>query len=337
VMVIPSDFLDCCLYVYSSKSQAEAGEFSGGSGFVVSVPLTVNKGWAQLYAVTALHVIENRRNPVLRVNTEQGGFDCLETNGDRWHKFKSVDLAILPIDIEDSTLRRYRLSLVSLKDFVSSAERRNGIFVGDEVFMVGRFISHEGKQRNTPSVRYGNISMMYPEPTKNKYGHEQETLLVEHRSLPGYSGSPVFVFINPALPRPPLWGPPNKPDGLYNFSHYNPEFHGPWLLGIDWCHIHDYEPVLGSDKETPAKPNTYVKAHTGMAGIIPAWVLAEHLNSQELQMQRDIEDQKITETNKAGHVIFDSAPEKEFTKADFEDALRKVSRRLPPSQSDEEK
>ena len=32
--------------------------------------------------------------------------------------------------------------------------------VGDEVFMLGRFISHSGIQKNQPLARFGNIALM---------------------------------------------------------------------------------------------------------------------------------------------------------------------------------
>jgi hypothetical protein len=34
------------------------------------------------------------------------------------------------------------------------------IFPGDEVLLPGRFISHDGRQRNKPILRFGNISML---------------------------------------------------------------------------------------------------------------------------------------------------------------------------------
>jgi hypothetical protein len=33
------------------------------------------------------------------------------------------------------------------------------IFPGDEVFLYGRLVTHDGQQRNKPVVRFGNISM----------------------------------------------------------------------------------------------------------------------------------------------------------------------------------
>jgi hypothetical protein len=49
--------------------------------------------------------------------------------------------------------------------------------------MVGRFINHEGKQRNLPALRYGNIAMMPLEPIiQQETGITQESFFVKiHR------------------------------------------------------------------------------------------------------------------------------------------------------------
>jgi hypothetical protein len=50
---------------------------------------------------------------------------------------------------------------------------------------------HEGRQKNSPTARFGNIAQMPNEPVIIKR-FEQECFLVEARSIGGYSGSPVF-------------------------------------------------------------------------------------------------------------------------------------------------
>jgi hypothetical protein len=53
------------------------------------------------------------------------------------------------------------------------------------VFMVGRVITHEGKQKNLPSARFGNITMMPVEPLRHMRGINQESFVVEMRSIGG--------------------------------------------------------------------------------------------------------------------------------------------------------
>ena len=61
--------------------------------------------------------------------------------------------------------------------------------------MVGLFADHEGKEKNNPLARFGNISMLAnPESPilwKNK---PFERHIVDMHSRSGFSGSPVFVY-----------------------------------------------------------------------------------------------------------------------------------------------
>lgn len=335
MIVIPPEFLGCCIYIYPSEESAKSGKLSvGGSGFLVGVPLKENTSYIQFYAVTNRHVIEKIPNPVLRLNTYAGKFECLKTNRLRWKNHDGADspddLAVCPIEIDP---KDHDFIPIIVDGFIDQEIKAKWLYPGDEVFMIGRFFSQEGTDRNTPSVRFGNISMLPVEPMKNRWGNDQDAYLVEHRSLPGYSGSPVFVYIDPSKPRPPEWHTPVH-------ARYRPEFHGPWLLGIDFCHINDFEPVRQDDeKKTIADPKQWVKSHTGMAGVIPAWKVLELLNTDELRMQREKDDAEITAHNKSSHLTFDSRSDDSeeveqlsanFSQSDFESALRKVSRKITP-------
>jgi len=60
---IPEQFLDCSVYMYAEESHARKGEQSGGSGFVVGVPLKINSEETQLYVVTNEHVVKKQHSP----------------------------------------------------------------------------------------------------------------------------------------------------------------------------------------------------------------------------------------------------------------------------------
>lgn len=77
------------------------------------------------------------------------------------------------------------------------------------MFVVGRFVNAEGRQKNLPTLRFGNIAQSPQEKIKQDrvFGSfEQESYLVEARTISGYSGSPVCVLLDPAWKRP---GRPN--------------------------------------------------------------------------------------------------------------------------------
>ena len=298
---VRKEYLESSFYVYPDMDSANAGRKTGGSGFFASCSLDVNTTWFQPYAVTNWHVVEKHKNPVLRINTADGRSDFLETNLHRWRRHPDGDdLAALPVDLP---LKEFRYVCVGTGIFMSK-EMVNALTIspGDEVYMIGRFVGVDGEQKNTPAVRFGNIAMLPSEPIMNKYGHLQESFLVDCRSVPGYSGSPVFLILFPQMPRPPFF---ETSVGQV----YDSRRHGPFLLGIDWLHLNNYEEVLSSDQRTPISPRQWVKSNTGMAEVIPAWRLLELLDLPEFKMQKKQEDDKITahKEPEPSYITLDSA------------------------------
>jgi len=148
--------------------------------------------------------------------------------------------------------------------------RKYNIGPGDEVFMTGRFVNHEGRQKNLPMVRFGNISMVPLEPVETERGLLQECFLIEVRSLPGYSGSPVFLN-----PLPIVWGDVRR--------DYNVPLR---LLGIDFAHLPHESRVIDQKTKKPVDDKWIVKENSGIAGVVPAWKLAELLDAEEFLEER---------------------------------------------------
>lgn len=106
------------------------------------------------------------------------------------------------------------------------------------------------------------------EPIRQDDGFLQESFLVESRSVGGYSGSPVFAFIPPGTIR----------SGVADWVDKILIHHGPWLLGINWGHINDWQPVCDAVGRpvNPSDPSRMqVLVNTGMMAIVPAWKLQE--------------------------------------------------------------
>lgn len=270
---IHDQFQECSIYLYPTKEAAEAGRRTGGSGCLVSINAPV-EGWSHIYAVTNSHVIKGGC-PVIRLNTTDGSKAVLEYKQEDWfHHPDGHDLAVCPLDLEAS---KYQIRFIDRdKQFITHDRLRYfDIGPGDGTFMVGRFISHEGEQRNLPSLRFGNIAMMPNEPLVDSRGQKKESFLVESRSSSGYSGSPVFVHI------------PN----------YETRFEGHprgvvLLLGINWGHPELYDEILEADG-TVNRLGWQVKTNTGMAAVVPAWHLSDLLNTPELVAQREKEDKEL--------------------------------------------
>ncbi len=297
---IDAKFLDCSIYLYRSEEDARRGERSGGSGFIVGVP-GFGDGWLvpeaacprpgvlyHLYAVTNRHVVKKRDtseigSSVIRLNRDDGKTDILPFSVENWFTAEELtsedhDIAVLPIRHQEG----YAYQFIPTDAFLSQEDAaRFDVGIGDVVFMVGRFIGHDGKQRNEPSTRWGHVSSM---PVEHVYHpsnrrNEQQSFLVEMHSISGYSGSPVFVrpFSETFLSASgsalntnmitPTWAEPIRTGG-------------PWLLGIEWGYITTHNQ---SDN------------NSGISGVVPAWHLLKMLNSEQLKSQRREEQRRELE------------------------------------------
>jgi len=100
---------------------------------------------------------------------------------------------------------------------------------------------------------------------------EQESVLVEARSIAGYSGSPVFIYLSFF-------------DRSRSLRHYKPNWgFGPWLLGVDHCHLSAFEPVRQRTSGHVVNEDWYVENNTGMMGVVPAWKLTEMFDMPEVK------------------------------------------------------
>lgn len=259
---IDDDLLQCGAYLYASVPDAERGERIGASGFLLNVPIgEKSENLSYTVCVTNRHVIENGFT-VARLNAP-AGVRVAEFDERHWYLHPEADLAaaIIPVHSMGAAHRSVDYEAMLTLELLEE----QGVGVGDDVFMVGRFINHDGGQENIPVARFGNIAQMPGgAPLCDDFGREQESYIIECRSIGGFSGSPVFVRI------PPYTWRPEKGD-------VTREYFGDALLGVNWCHSSYVEPVLGPDgKESRTG---HVRSHTGLAGVIPAWRLVELLES----------------------------------------------------------
>jgi hypothetical protein len=285
---IDDDYLDCVFYLYASEADAEDGAHTGGSGFLVGIPTTdLPQNFVFLYAVTNRHCIKDKGTIVVRMNTTEGKNAIYPTEESAWYLHPDGDdLAILLVSINPKGIK---FRHVWRSDFLDKkAVSAMSIGPGDETFVVGRFINHEGKQRNLPTARFGCIAQMPWEPIRQDHGFDQESFLVEARSIAGYSGSPVFVWIPPLTER----------EGVKDWiPHKIFMKHGPWLLGVDWGHINDWEP-LRDEIGRPINPNpkaAQIRLNTGMMAVVPAWKLAEMLDQGPVADARQIQIERARE------------------------------------------
>lgn len=191
----------------------ESGEFRPrATGFFVSYEFMQHRFMA---LVTAEHVISGlltaNRKLYARVNLINGDVAVVPIPIDRWRfypdKENRSDVAACPMGeyaIAEDNGERVAFDVMTLalngKNAIpctSDVIRRHEIGIGEEVFIVGLFRSHYGKERNLPIVRVGNLAAMMNEPVNTKYVGYTDAYLVEAMSIGGLSGSPIFVHMAP--------------------------------------------------------------------------------------------------------------------------------------------
>ncbi len=256
---INDQMLSCVFYLYRDRQAAESGENAGGTGFWTAYQPEDAAGVFYMFAVSNKHVVADAGASVIRVNTTNGRVDAFDVEPHEWYFDNKDDLAITHIQTIDFTkhaIKNIPMSMFVTREIIAQYD----LGPGDEVFMIGRFIRHDGKATNIPSVRFGSLSM--PEsviyyPLYNA----QESFAVEMRSMAGYSGSPVFIY-------PSQWNMNSGGITIGNTAVF--------LLGVDWGHIIDHLEVIDGRAAQPGKSGSaYVRASTGMNGVVPAWKLSD--------------------------------------------------------------
>jgi hypothetical protein len=314
---IPDAFADCTIYLYASERAAKMGENAGGSGFLVHVPTSIDPKWGRVYAVTNRHVVEDGFR-TLRLNRRAGGTDVVATKPEEWFLHEDGDdVAILPMDMGE----HFKWWSVGTEKFLDRESLDiYKIGYGDDVFMVGRLISHSGVQRNTPVVRFGTISLMADQGEPIKYrGRSQEAFLVECRSISGFSGSPVFLMsdrvyregdaVNVTKPRNRKEGFARREGSIVITSNFEVTMIdgtvGPLLLGIDFGHLPHWEEVFKETRKTEYRS----LSNAGIAGVVPSWKITDLLNTPALVGEREKSEEELKERLEKDRdcIVLDSA------------------------------
>ncbi len=139
--------------------------------------------------------------------------------------------------------------------------------------MLGRFLGYDGTDEKKPAARFGNLAMSSTVPIPNPWGFTQESFLVECRSVSGYSGSPVFIYRVQST----------VSAGLVAIGADRGKASLPRLLGADWGNLdrvgaNDYAIDWAGSEADESFPR-----RSGMLVAVPAWRLAELLDSKEVQ------------------------------------------------------
>ncbi len=283
---ISEKVLRFAFYLYRNREDAEKGVEYGGTGFLVGVPSKKFPHLAYCYGVTNWHVALEGGYSVIRLNTLDGGVDILDFDPIEWEWIAGKDdIAVSPIIHYNEKL--HDITYIHTNTFATDEIVKNfRIGIGDDVFMVGRFINYDGGPTNSPAVRFGNISVM-PSPIKQRNGYTGESYCVVFHSRTGFSGSPVCVYRTHESDLEQRLYPEEfkKIPGAFLF-----------LLGIHWGQFPELWEIVSENKSIKSEKQDlitngkYVKGLSGMTCVIPAQRILNLLNLPRLQEQRREKD-----------------------------------------------
>jgi hypothetical protein len=276
---IPTGFLDSVIYLYRNRSDAEAGKNFGGTGFLVIMPseLFPDRG-SYFYAVSNWHVVCKGGFSTIRINTHTGT-DIFEFGPEEWHFLPAYDIAVIPMPLNAQS---HKAAMVPVHAFVQKELFTADLLgVGNDVFMIGRFVDHDGGQTNRPAARFGNISVL-PSPIQQPNRKKADSFCIDMHSRTGYSGSPVFVYRTTTADLPDY-----ERKVEVEVGHYL------GLLGIHWGQFPEFLKITEEEEREEAeagvliKEGKYVKGQSGMTCVLPAWTVLEVLTMPTLRQLRD--------------------------------------------------
>ncbi len=240
-----------------------------GTGFIIGYPISEDGKNFIPIIVTAKHVIGDNNTILGRFSTKEGEVTAfvkydiknLKQNNDYWEhpSDEGVDIsAFRTLHFSQADYNPLPLDLIATKDIFNELE----ICETDRIIFPSMLINFMGLSKNYPVVRNGTIALIPKEkvPLKYKVGSKeiitkQEVILVDATSIPGASGSPIF-----------LWPGPRIVNGSFKVGGTKP-----LLIGI----MHGFYPAWPQEiielETTEAK--LMYQENSGVAIIFPSWKL----------------------------------------------------------------
>jgi len=260
---------------------------SAGTGFVVGYPSKTKPDEVIPFVVTARHVIGENQRIFVRYSTTDpkkpglAEYDvgAMRQAGDFFpHPDEGVDIAIFRIPAWSAA----KLNFVPY-DLVATKQ----VFEGEDIQPTDRIIfpsllmNFIGTGRNYPVMRNGAIALIPDErvPLKFKVGDreistEQNVLLVNATSMPGASGSPVFLDPGPRI----------------KANQYNLGGTKTYLLGVMHGFYQTAPRELTNVETTGAKQ--MFQENSGIAIVFPSWRIREIVESEPFQKRvKEIDEQ----------------------------------------------
>lgn len=258
-----------------------------GTGFIVGRPWKTIPGRAHFYAVSNWHVVVDVGASILRINTPDGASRKIETEPHEWYFVTPGDDLVI-CDITDSlnTEGLYADAMTFIHEATFATPQfifEHDIGMGDDVFMVGLFIDHPGKDENVPLGRFGNISRLSSGASlvEQPNGQMGPSHLVDTRSRGGFSGSPVFVYRSPFTSMKSVEGPNRTavidPTDLFCM-----------LLGVHCAQFPEEVRIkIAESKRTQIEEGDILKIPSSLTVVVPAWEISRLMDSDTFALIRE--------------------------------------------------
>lgn len=266
----------------------EGGQVPIGTAFVMGYPVPDGSGAVVPLVVTAKHVVGDREKVIGRFTAKSGTepvhviYDLAASRGegDVWeHPDEGVDLLLFrTLHFEQTKYSPVPVEVIASRKTYSEED----VKATDRVIFPCLLVNFMGTTRNYPVMRDGSIALIPDEPVPLEYDvgsrrvrTRQEVILIDATSIPGASGSPVF-----------LWPGPRVRHGTFTVGDARP-----WLLGT----MHGFYPALPRELvgvQTTGEVPAFAE-NSGIAIVLPSWRLLEILELDEVKERIDelIEEQ----------------------------------------------
>src|ERR1700730_297442 len=135
---IPDQYIGCVFFLYPSRTDAEAGNALGATGFFVGIDWESNNQRRHVYAVTNKHcIIACRDAVVIRATKTDGGLEFIETVPRDWHPSPDHDISVLPISPAKAVFFQNVSDgiFVTRDNFEQDVAQLTCLGPGDKVFM----------------------------------------------------------------------------------------------------------------------------------------------------------------------------------------------------------
>jgi len=344
-MRVPDEIRKSVLFI-GMKGDLPEWEWKG-TGYLIAIPgptfrfkntLTNKEGrtfhgessYPFMFLATARHVAEKLEGKefALRANKLDGSIAILEGHADQkwWYhptEKESVDAAVtifFPPNLRDLDINWVDIGIFADDEIIRNEE----LGVGDDVFLTGLFSKVQETSQNIPIVRIGNLAMMPGEKIPFKDGKLIYAYLVESRSIGGLSGSPVFI-------RKTIIMQGYTASGRFLDARHKPlpANEVVYLTGLG--KIYFLGSMIGHwEAPTGFQMSENETVNMGISPVVPAHKIKEIIMQAELLEVANQMSEKMTAKKHSDAVLDFDEPkknEKTLSKEDFEEVLKRVSRK----------